>query len=123
MPEPGFLLEPPLRLALRDHRPHYQGALTLLVGPDRVEGGWWDRLPARAPADAAVETGAGVRDQTAPAFTALVPRDDAAMVAIGHRNVVRDYWIAVNDNAGVVAIFRQPLDDGGSAWFLHGVYA
>lgn len=45
------------------------------------------------------------------------------MVAVGHRNVVRDYWIAVNDNAGVVAIFRQPLDDGGSAWFLHGVYA
>ncbi len=123
MPEPGFLLEPPLRLALRDHRPHYQGALTLLVGPDRVEGGWWDRLPTRAPAHAASDTGTGARDQTAPAFTALVPHDDAATVAAGHRNVVRDYWIAVNDNAGVVAIFRQPLDDGGSAWFLHGVYA
>lgn len=131
MPEPGFLLEPPLRLALREHRPHYQGALTLLVGPDRVEGGWWDRLPARAPADAATGTGtgtgtgagAGARDQTAPPFTALVPHDDAATVTAGHRNVVRDYWIAVNDNAGVVAIFRQPLDDGGSAWFLHGVYA
>ena len=67
--------------------------------------------------------GTGARDQTAPPFTALVPQDDAAMVAVGHRNVVRDYWIAVNDNAGVVAIFRQPLDDGGSAWFLHGVYA
>ncbi|KAI1697376.1 hypothetical protein Ddc_19757 [Ditylenchus destructor] len=39
MPEPAFLLEPPLRLALRDHRPHYQGPLTLLIGPDRVEGG------------------------------------------------------------------------------------
>jgi len=123
MPEPGFLLEPPLRLALREHRPHYQGALTLLLGPDRVEGGWWDRLPARAPAHEASDTGAGARDKSAPAFTALVPHDDAATVTAGHRNVVRDYWIAVNDNAGVVAIFRQPLDDGGSAWFLHGVYA
>ncbi|MET0208423.1 MAG: DNA polymerase Y family protein, partial [Burkholderiaceae bacterium] len=88
-PEPSFLLEQPLRLALRDHRPHYQGPLTLLVGPDRVEGGWWDRIP-------------GVCD---------------------HRQVSRDYWVAVNETAGVLSIFQEPLDDGGSAWFLHGVYA
>lgn len=45
LPAPTFLLEQPLKLVVRDHRPHYQGALLLLVGPDRVEGGWWDRLP------------------------------------------------------------------------------
>jgi len=45
LPAPTFLLEQPLKLAVRDERPHYQGMLTLLVGPDRVKGGWWDRLP------------------------------------------------------------------------------
>lgn len=45
LPAPTFLLDEPLRLAVRDERPHYQGPLLLLVGPDRVEGGWWDRLP------------------------------------------------------------------------------
>ncbi len=35
----------PLRLVVRDGQPHYQGPLTLLVGPELVEGGWWDRLP------------------------------------------------------------------------------
>ncbi len=42
-PLPAWLLETPLRLAERDHRPIYQGPLQLLLGPDRVEGGWWDR--------------------------------------------------------------------------------
>lgn len=93
VPEPAFLLDPPLRLAVREHRPHYQGPLTLLVGPDRVEGGWWDRMPA---------------DEARPAH---------------HRQVTRDYWIAVNENAGVMAVYREPVEDGGGAWFLHGLYA
>lgn len=38
----------PLRLATRDGQPVYQGPLTLLVGPELVEGGWWDRLPGTA---------------------------------------------------------------------------
>ncbi|WAC72953.1 DNA polymerase Y family protein [Roseateles sp. SL47] len=89
-PEPTFLLDAPLRLAVRDHRPQYQGMLTLLIGPDRVEGGWWDRLPDDTP---------------------------------GHRNVLRDYWVAVNANAGVLAIFQERLADGEGAWYLHGIYA
>lgn len=43
MPLPPWLLELPLRLEERQHRPHYQGPLQLLLGPDRVEGGWWHR--------------------------------------------------------------------------------
>lgn len=43
LPQPAFVLSPPLRLALRDQRPVYQGPLQLLLGPHRVEGGWWDR--------------------------------------------------------------------------------
>lgn len=43
-PQPTFVLAQPLRLALRDHRPLYQGVLQLLAGPHRVEGGWWHRI-------------------------------------------------------------------------------
>jgi len=43
LPMPSWLLDKPLRLLEREHRPVYQGALQLLLGPDRVEGGWWHR--------------------------------------------------------------------------------
>jgi protein ImuB len=43
-PQPTFVLEAPLRLAVREHRPVYQGPLQLLTGPHRVEGGWWHRV-------------------------------------------------------------------------------
>lgn len=88
-PEPTFVLQAPLKLAVIRERPHYEGPLTLLVGPDRVEGGWWDRLPGTA----------------------------------ATRNVVRDYWIAQSDNAGVLSIFSTREDDGQTAWFLHGHFA
>lgn len=43
-PQPSWLLNPPQRLqALRD-QPLYQGPLTLLAGPQRIEAGWWDSL-------------------------------------------------------------------------------
>ncbi len=42
-PQPSFVLATPLKLALRGNRPVFQGELKLLVGPQRVEGGWWDR--------------------------------------------------------------------------------
>ncbi len=43
LPQPTFLLPRPLRLAQRGDQPLYQGALQLLLGPHRIEGGWWDR--------------------------------------------------------------------------------
>lgn len=42
-PLPRSILAEPMRLAERENRPMYQGQLQLLLGPDRVEGGWWDR--------------------------------------------------------------------------------
>lgn len=42
-PQPALLLERPQRLPVRQNRPLYQGELQLLLGPQRVEGGWWDR--------------------------------------------------------------------------------
>jgi protein ImuB len=44
LPQPTFVLPSPLRLAMRDNRPMYQGPLQLLAGPHRVEGGWWHRV-------------------------------------------------------------------------------
>ncbi|HEX7748411.1 MAG TPA: DNA polymerase Y family protein, partial [Bordetella sp.] len=43
IPQPTFVLPEPQRLAVRGHRPLYQGPLMLLAGPHRVEGGWWHR--------------------------------------------------------------------------------
>jgi protein ImuB len=42
-PQPVFLLPEPQRLGVREHRPHYRGALELLLGPHRIEDGWWHR--------------------------------------------------------------------------------
>ncbi len=44
-PQPSWLLNPPLRLAALREQPLYQGPLTLLAGPQRVESGWWDAAP------------------------------------------------------------------------------
>ncbi len=46
-PQPTWLLDIPLRLTVRQDRPHYQQApLQLLAGPQRIEGGWWQLDPA-----------------------------------------------------------------------------
>ncbi|MDE2253988.1 MAG: DNA polymerase Y family protein [Betaproteobacteria bacterium] len=44
MPHPTFLLPKPLQLSMRNDRPIYQGELQLLLGPHRIEGGWWHRV-------------------------------------------------------------------------------
>jgi protein ImuB len=81
LPQPTFVLPLPLRLAMRGNRPIYQGELQLLAGPQRVEGGWWDRVAA-------------------------VPGDDAAT-----RHVARDYWVALSALAGVLWVFQTRLDE------------
>ena len=43
VPQPSWILRKPMKLAMLKNRPIYQGPLQLLVGPDRVEGGWWHR--------------------------------------------------------------------------------
>ena len=39
---PLWLLDSPIPITERNHRPYYQGPLQLLAGPERIEGGWWD---------------------------------------------------------------------------------
>ncbi len=41
-PQPSWLLNPPLPLACLREQPIYQGPLTLLAGPQRIETAWWD---------------------------------------------------------------------------------
>lgn len=43
LPQPTWVLPTPLKLAVRNHRPVYQGELQLLAGPQCIEEGWWDR--------------------------------------------------------------------------------
>ncbi|GAA4420010.1 DNA polymerase Y family protein [Acidovorax lacteus] len=45
---PAWLLPEPLALAVRAHRPVYRGPLQLLLGPDRVEVGWWEQAQGSA---------------------------------------------------------------------------
>ena len=49
LPLPTWILEAPLRLPEREHVPIYQGRLQMLLGPDRVEGGWWHRSEGEDP--------------------------------------------------------------------------
>ncbi|HSV58517.1 MAG TPA: DNA polymerase Y family protein [Variovorax sp.] len=39
---PPWLLREPLPLEVREGHPHYQGRLSRLSGPQRVEAGWWN---------------------------------------------------------------------------------
>ncbi|MNV21766.1 hypothetical protein D3C71_1127090 [compost metagenome] len=90
---------------MQGNRPCHHGLLRLLAGPHRFEAGWWS----------AAGEGAG----PAPGEGALA---------------LRDYFVAHNDVAGLVWVFRERLapvpsvSDGPPAavrphrWFLHGVF-
>lgn len=95
LPQPTFVLPLPLRLAMRGNRPIYQGELQLLAGPQRVEGGWWDRVAPSV-------SGEHVEETT--------------------RHVARDYWVALSALAGVLWVFQTRLDEA-PAWYLHGHFA
>jgi protein ImuB len=43
---PFWMLETPLALTLRDHRPFYGSPLRRIKGPERIESDWWDDAPA-----------------------------------------------------------------------------
>ena len=46
--QPTWVLRTPLKLAVVRDQPIYQGELQLLMGPDRVEAGWWHRVEGQA---------------------------------------------------------------------------
>ncbi|MCL4185375.1 MAG: DNA polymerase Y family protein [Burkholderiaceae bacterium] len=42
LPRPLWLLREPVAISEHDNRPRWHSTLTLLAGPERIEGGWWD---------------------------------------------------------------------------------
>ena len=46
LPRPVWLLPAPRQLHCRGETPEYHGPLVLLMGPERIETGWWDGQPA-----------------------------------------------------------------------------
>ena len=102
---PAWLLNPPRRLAVQGNRPCHHGLLSLLDGPHRFEAGWWT----------------AAKDGADPAHP------DAGLA-------LRDYFVAYNEVAGLVWVFRERLarlPQGAQAaqaavrphrWFLHGIF-
>lgn len=45
-PRPAWLVEPPAPVSIQGGKLHWEGPLTLLRGPERIESDWW-RTPAR----------------------------------------------------------------------------
>jgi protein ImuB len=123
---PTWLLATPLKLALRHDRPLYQGPLTLLAGPQRLEAAWWD-VVVPAPAQATGEQG-GVSGAKA---TAVRVQDalHTAPAAPSSRLALRDYFLARSEQAGLLWIYRERLTAGrletdkpAGHWYLHGVF-
>ncbi len=46
-PRPTWLLAAPIAIAERPRGLYYRGYLTLLIGPERIQGHWWDTPSAR----------------------------------------------------------------------------
>ncbi len=44
---PFWLLDTPIALSVRQHRPFYGSPLRIIGGPERIEDGWWDGLTIR----------------------------------------------------------------------------
>ncbi|WP_423194581.1 Y-family DNA polymerase [Cupriavidus sp. H18C2] len=42
LPRPTWLLDKPIALLMRDHRPFYGSPLRIVSPPERIEAGWWD---------------------------------------------------------------------------------
>ena len=108
---PAWLLAKPLKLAVRDDRPLYQGPLVLLAGPQRLETAWWDVAVADA--------------QPAP----CEPGKPLA--------TLRDYFLARSQQAGLLWVYRERLTGAqqqaeptnrpangqeASHWYLQGLF-
>ncbi len=143
---PTWLLATPLRLAVHQDRPLYQGPLTLLAGPQRLEAAWWDvaQAPdAAAPVEPPVEPpvqgirSSGVRSVAAaplPLPRSRLPMLDAATSAAPAQPTprglaLRDYFLARSAQAGLLWIYRERLmtarvdgDKPVGQWYLHGVF-
>ena len=94
---PTWLLAQPLKLALRNQWPLYQGPLDLLAGPQRLEAAWWSA------------SGSGQSQDKAAAGPATA--------------TLRDYFIARSEFSGLLWIYRERAAGADAAWYLHGLFS
>ncbi len=103
LPSPSWLLPTPLPLSLHrsgpglPERPYYQGPLTLLAGPHRVDAGWWDGVGATPPAS---------RDYY------LASSEQAGLL-----------WVFKDRQASHAENSASAQSAAHSPWFLHGIFA
>jgi protein ImuB len=106
---PTWLLHQPLKLAVQNNTPIYQGSLTLLAGPQRLEAGWWGAVAGWG------GWGGG----------------GGGWGEIGPPPALRDYYIARSGQTGLLWIYRERLGGQGRAgakagagpdWYLHGLF-
>jgi protein ImuB len=118
LPQPCFVLPEPLKLPMQGPHPVYHGALRFLTGPHRVEAGWWDRG-----ASPSTEHRHPPHDTLRSAVLGDGPQGGGAEAST--RQVARDYWVALSEQAGVLWVFqeRQARAEEATAWYLHGIFA
>ena len=99
---PTWLLSAPLPLAVLHGTPHYQGPLTLVAGPQRLETGWFD-----APA---------LRDYF------IAQSEQAGLLWVFKERLGERLKKPpkANGNAGAGAGLNATPDAGSGAWYLHG---
>ena len=95
---PTWLLATPLKLAVRQDRPLYQGPLTLLVGPQRLEAGWWGTA--------------------SPAATTVTLRD----YFLARSAQAGLLWIYRERLTASRPLADPPSERSGSHWYLQGVF-
>jgi protein ImuB len=104
---PTWLLAQPLKLMVHQQQPFYQGPLTLVAGPQRLESGWWgEPTPATTAGECAMAVVAG----------------DPGTLAL------RDYFVARCASSVLLWIYRERLGQTSAtqpaaAWYLHGIFA
>jgi protein ImuB len=96
---PAWLLAQPLPLLVRQERPYYQGALTLMHGPERLES-----------------------SVLVDAQQAVAQRMNRQSAKPSPGAIARDYFVAWSAHAGLLWIYRERAKEH-AAWFLHGLYA
>ncbi len=100
---PTWLLQPPLPLAVLHGMPHYQGPLTLVAGPERLEAGWWEG-----------------RHNTALRDYFIAQSEQAGLLWVFRERLGERLGGRLEERLGEGPGSQAGLSAGSGAWYLHG---